>query len=551
MGMLTDPATGLGVGPAGPRPEPADAVGPLIRGIAVIRALTEAGGALGLPELSRETDLARSSVDRIIATLGAFGYVRFHRREVTLAPRLMELGNAYLRSVRIPALLGPLARELSERLDEVVTLTVTDEAGAFLVHEAVRPRKLAIVCHVGDHLPLDRCAGGALYAATWDDEHWQAFRTEHECTQDHGDPRLCAEELRRRAEQARERGWALDDQWLEPGLVAVGIPVHGPDGVAVCEVNVLSFTGRHAGAAELADEVMPELRATVRRMEEALRTAPRTGPRELPDGVREVPSDSGIESLARGLTMLTAFSEARPDVSIADAARVTGLPRATARRALITLEHLGYLSQTRGRYRPNATVLWLGYPVLTRLTLGQIAAPHLEALSARVGHSASMAVLHGDTEIMYVARAATATRLMTVDIHVGTRLPSYATSMGRVLLASLPADLRAKALRAARPTQLTPHTTTGTRELLELLQRVGEDGFAAVDEELEVGLRSIAVPITGHDGGTVAAVNVAMHAGTRGTQDGVAAMLPALRAAAQAVHHDLATIGPFHRIAPM
>jgi IclR family pca regulon transcriptional regulator len=549
--MLSDPAAGLGVEPAGPRPEPADAVGPLIRGIAVIRALTEAGGALGLPELSRETDLARSSVDRIIGTLGAFGYVRFQRREVALTPRLMELGNAYLRSVRIPALLGPLAAQLSEHLDEVVTLTVTDDAGAFLVHEAVRPRKLAIVCHVGDHLPLDRCAGGALYASGWDDEHWQQFEADHSCTQEHGDTRLCAQELRRRAKQARERGWALDDQWLEPGLVAIGIPVHGPDGTAACEVNVLSFTSRHADAAQLADTVMPALHETVRQMEDALRTAPRTSLQLSTDSARQVPADAGIESLARGLTMLTAFSESRPDMSIADAARVTGLPRASARRALITLEHLGYLSQTRGRYRPNATVLSLGYPVLTRLTLGQIATPHLETLSDRVGHSASLAVLHDDTEIMYVARAATATRLMTVDIHVGTRLPAYATAMGRVLLAALPDDQRAKALRAARPERLTPRTTTDTRELLDLLRRIHEGGFAAVDEELEAGLRSIAVPITGHDGRTIGALNVAMHAAPHSTQNSTDAVLPAMRAAADALHRDLTTIGPFHRIAPM
>jgi IclR family pca regulon transcriptional regulator len=549
--VLTDPAAGTGTEPTAPRQEPADAVGPLIRGICVIRALTEAGGALGLPELSRETDLARSSVDRIIGTLGAFGYVRFHRREVAITPRLMELGNAYLHSVRIPALLGPLATQLSERLDEVVTLTVTDDTGAFLVHEAVRPRKLAIVCHVGDRLPLDRCAGGALYAAGWDDEHWRRFEAEHSCTQEHSDPARCAEQLRRRAEQARRRGWALDDQWLEPGLVAVGIPVHGPDGATVCEVNVLSFTSRHDDAAGLARAVMPALQQTVRRMEGALHTAVRPSRRPTIDDAHQVPADSGIESLARGLTMLTAFSESRPDMSIADAARVTGLPRASARRALITLEHLGYITQARGRYRPNATVLSLGYPVLTRLTLGQIATPHLQALSDRVGHSASLAVLHDDTEIMYVARAATATRLMAVDIHIGTRLPAYATAMGRVLLAALPDDERAKTLRAARPERLTPHTTTDTRELLDLLKRIRNDGFAAVDEELEVGLRSVAVPVTGHDGTTIAALNIAMHAAPHTTHNSTDTILPAMRAAADALHQDLTTIGPFHRIATM
>lgn len=386
--MPTDSAAGRGAESG----EPAEAVGPLIRGLDILRVLTEAGGALALSELSRESGLARSSVDRMLATLAALGYVRFHRRAVVLAPRLMELGNAYLRSVRIPALLGPLARQLSERLDEVVTVTVTNEAGAFLVHEAVRPRILVIVCHVGDRMPFDRCAGGALLAADWDDERWERYAAGHQCAQDDGDARSCAEELRRRAERARSRGWALDDQWLEPGLIAVGIPVLAPEGEYVCEVNVLSFTSRHESAAEFADAVLPALGETVHEMQDVLRTASRPPHGDRSGEVRDVPSGPGVvESLARGLRMLTVFSETRPDVSIADGARLTGLPRATVRRALITLEHLGYVTQTGGRYRPNATVLSLGYPILTRLTLAQIVTPHLEALSAWTGHSASLA----------------------------------------------------------------------------------------------------------------------------------------------------------------
>jgi len=550
--MLTDSDSGLGVAvPEGPQ-EPAEAVGPLMRGIAVIRALTEAGGAESLPELSHDVGLARATVDRILATLEAFGYARVHRREVSLTPRLMELGNAYLRSVRIPALLGPLAEQLSESLDEVVTLTVTTADGAYLVHEATRPRKLAIVCHVGDRLPIDRSAGGALFAATWDAEHWKRYEAGHACTHDHGDPHACAEELRRRADAAAGLGWALDDQWLEPGLIAVGMPIHGSDGAEACTLNVLSFTSRHATAASLAEAVLPRLRETARRMEFTLRTTPRPTATGRSGGVRDVPQGTGVmESLARGLAMLTAFGESLASLSIADAARVTKLPRATVRRALITLEHLGFVSQTQGRYHPNATVLSLGYPVLTRLTLAQIAAPHLEALSATVGHSASLAVLHDETEIMYVARAATATRLTTIDIQIGSRLPAYATAMGRVLLAALPAARRTKALRAAHPTRLTPHTVTDADELLALLRQAHQDGYSVIDEELEVGLRSVALPVRGHDGTTLAAINVAMHAGHDSERDDVAGLLTPMRATADAIEQDLATVGPFHRLALM
>jgi IclR family pca regulon transcriptional regulator len=140
---------------------------------------------------------------------------------------------------------------------------------------------------------------------------------------------------------------------------------------------------------------------------------------------------------------------------------------------------------------------------------------------------------------MYVARAAAA-RLTSVDIHIGSLVPAHATAMGRVLLASLPDDEPASASGGTDPDRLRA-----------LLQQVRVDGYAAVDEELEVGLRSIALPVKGHDGRALAAVNIAMHAGQRGDLGRVEGLLPAMRSAVQAIEGDLATIGPFHRIAVM
>jgi IclR family pca regulon transcriptional regulator len=501
---------------------PDEAVGPLMRGIAVLRALTEDGGSQTVPELARRVGLARASVDRVLATLAAMDYVRVDRRQVTLAPAAMALANAYLHSVRTPALLGPLAEELSRRLDEIVTLTVVDDDGAHLVAEAVRPRTLVIACRVGDLLPLDRCAVGPLYASTWDEGRWDRFRARHDCSRDPRDPQACADDLRRRAEQARRQGWALDDQWLEPGLVAVSVPVPGPGDTLACTVNVLSFTSRHATARELADTVLPAVRESVLRMANALRDAPDPVAGPPSDAPAVVSGPHVVESLARGLSVLTAFGRAMSALTIASAARVTGLPRATVRRALITWEHLGYVTQADGLFRPTAAVLSLGAPVLSRRTLAELAQPHLDTLAVRVGDSASLAVLHGDTEIMYRARAATATRLTAIDIHVGTRLPAVATAMGRVLLAARRAD--------------------------PLLDQVRRDGYAVVDEELEVGLRSIAVPVTGPDGVPLAAVSVAMHA-SRAVSDCVKDILPALRSAADDIHRDLVAVGPFHRLA--
>lgn len=482
--------------------EPEEAVGPLMRGIAVLRALTNAGLPCTPPELAGRAGLARASLDRILATLAELDFVRVEGRQVSLAPPVMRLGNAYLHALGIPTLLGPLAERLSNELDEIVTLTVADDEGVHVVHESVRPRRLVIACHVGDRLPLDRCAAGAVFASTWDAMRWERFRAGHECAS--GDPG-CADELSGQADQAHQ-GWALDDQWLEPGLVAVAVPVHGRDGTLACTVNVLSFTSRHATAGDLADTVLPATLDTARHMAKVLREAP---PPETAAVVIPATGPHVVESLARGLRVLGAFGEQLPEPTIADLARATALPRATVRRALITLEHLGYVAQDGPRYRPTAAVLSVGYQALTRLTLAEIASPHLDRLAARLGESVSLAVPHGE-EIICVAGVTSADRLTTVDIRVGARLPAGGTAMGRVLSA-------------------------------------GVDEFALADDELESGLRSIAVPVHGRDSQVMAALGVATH-GQRGS---VRECVPALRVAADALHRDLVALGAFHRLLVM
>jgi IclR family pca regulon transcriptional regulator len=533
-----------GVGGSAAEQTPAEAVGPLIRGVAVLRALTAAGGREDLQELASRTGLARATLDRITSTLEALGYLRFEGREAVLAPPLMELGNAYLSAVGIPELLGPRADALAEELDEVVTLTVPDRHGAHFVHLTKRDRRMLLVCAIGDRLPLDASAPGALLAATWDPAQWDRHLG-----------RTSADELRKRAATAKADGWSLDDQWLEAGLIALGVPVHAPDGTLLCVVNVVSHIGRYPSAEALAEAALPAARHAAADMEQELRTH-RTSPQTAPPAGAARPGGPSksmlgrdfVESLARGLSVLTAFGPGRSALRSADVARITGLPRATARRALITLDHLGYVTNQAGRYHPGAAILSLGYAPLSRLSLAQLAQPHLTALSRRLSESASLTVLSG-TEIRYVARAAT-TRLMTVDIAVGARLPAYPTAMGRVLLAGLPEAERAELLTASNRPPLTPHTVTDLDELLRLLERTAADGYALVDAELEVGLRSIAVPIRARDGRVHAAINIAMHPNRRTVTDCIEHVLPALRTAATAIEHDLAAVGQFNRVPP-
>ncbi|WP_043266860.1 IclR family transcriptional regulator C-terminal domain-containing protein [Streptomyces sp. CT34] len=551
--------------PAAPPPE---AVGPLMRSLAVLRELTAGGGRAAAGDLVRVTGLARSTVDRVLSTLARLGYVRIEGRDAVLAPRLLELGNAYLAATELPDRLGPLADRLADALDESVSLAVPDGDGVRFVHQATRRRAMSLAFRIGDLLPAERGAPGALFADAWDAGDWRRWRTRRAADPtDAGFPAVpprqpgssTAAAFEARVAAARAAGWSLDDQLIEPGLVAVALPVRAPSGRPVCALSVVSHTSRRT-AAELPDAVLPRLRATVAAMERAL-AVPRTPAAPAPPPpapwMRASKQELGpefVESLARGLATLTAFGAGRAALPLSAVAEATGLPRATARRALITLEHLGYLATDGRLFRPTPKVLDLGFAPLSALTLPAIAQPHLVALVERVHDSASMAVLvTGETAqdtIQYVARVPTV-RIMSVNITVGTRFPAYATSMGRVLLADLPPAERAARLARTRLAPLTRHTVTDRTRLLAVLDAVRADGHALVDEELEDGLRSLAVPVRDRTGRAVAAVNVSTHAG-RGTPDGTReAVLPALREAAAAIEADLRVAGRYARIPAM
>jgi IclR family pca regulon transcriptional regulator len=242
-----------------------------------------------------------------------------------------------------------------------------------------------------------------------------------------------------------------------------------------------------------------------------------------------------VRSLARGLAVIRAFDAEQPEQTLSDVARRTGLTRAAARRFLLTLVELGYV-RTDGRlFALTPRVLELGFAYLSSRSLPEVAAPHLEALVGRVRASASVSVLDG-TDVVYVARVPTS-RIMTVAITIGARFPAYATSMGRVLLAALPAAERAERLAALRPEALTDRTLTDPAALARELDAVGEAGFCVVDEELELGLRSLAVPVRDRHGTVVAAANVSTRAGSA---DLVRDVLPEVRACAAAIEADIA-----------
>ncbi|MFI1357425.1 IclR family transcriptional regulator C-terminal domain-containing protein [Streptomyces sp. NPDC020898] len=542
---------------------PVEAVAPLMRGIAVLRQLTESGGTLSLSGLERATGLARSTVDRITATLARMGYVRLDGRDAVLTPRLMELGNAYLAALRLPALLDVHADALADELDESVSLAVGDRDGIRFIHQATRRRAMSLSFRIGDLLPAERTAPGPLFATEWTPADWHRWRERRAADPtDLGFPAVpprtddTGADFEAYVERARSDGWALDDQLIEPGLVAVSVPVRDPrTGRVACVASVVSHTSRRTTAG-LRDDLLPRLRATVAAMEAELRAQPQPSSLAPPSGLAAWTGASKqelgrefIESLARGLTVLTAFGESRADLTLTEVARATGLARATARRALITYEHLGYVG-THGRtFALTPRVLSLGFPPLSRTSLPEIAAPHLAELAGRVDESASLAILTEDSgpgseaEIQYTARVATR-RIMSAHITVGTRLPAYPTSMGRVLLADVPEG------RLTLPPlpPLTPHTVTDPAAFAGVLAEVREQGYALVDEELEEGLRSIAVPVRDRTGRVVAAVNVAMHTTRRTAESCVAEVLPELYGTASRIEAELRTAGRFTRV---
>ena len=243
-----------------------------------------------------------------------------------------------------------------------------------------------------------------------------------------------------------------------------------------------------------------------------------------------------VQSLARGLAVIRAFGASTPRLTLSEVARTTELTRASARRFLLTLESEGYVRVRDGVFELTPRVLELGFSYLSAQSLPEVAQPHLEALSREVGESTSASVLDG-YDIVYVARVPTR-RIMSVGITIGTRFPAYATSMGRVLLAALPAAERDTFLEGFSGEAFTARTVTSSAALRAELERVAAQGWSLVDGELENGLRALAVPIS-RAGSVVAAINVSMPASDEPAGDQALRLLPAMQDAAAAISHDL------------
>jgi IclR family pca regulon transcriptional regulator len=219
-----------------------------------------------------------------------------------------------------------------------------------------------------------------------------------------------------------------------------------------------------------------------------------------------VPDGDFVGGFAKGLKVIEAFGEKTPKLAIADVAKATGLDRATARRCLLTLFDLGYADYDGKFFTLTPKILRLGHAYLSATPLPHMVQPFLDKLSTEVGQSASVSVLDA-TVIVYVARASQR-RVMSINLMPGSRLPAYCASMGRVLLAALAEEEAHAILDQTQLKPFTPHTKTEIRALMDELAAVRRQGFAVIDQELELGLCSIAVPLTNGRGKIIAALNI-------------------------------------------
>ena len=242
-----------------------------------------------------------------------------------------------------------------------------------------------------------------------------------------------------------------------------------------------------------------------------------------------------VRALAKGLAVIEAFDARSPSMTLSDVAKKTGLSRGTARRLLLTLVELGYAGLDGKRFSLQPRALNLGFAYLHSRSLWQLGQPYMVELVERVHESCSIAVLDG-SEIVYVARVPTAARIMSINLGIGTRLPAFATSMGRVLLAGLAPEEVKRLLEQASPLQkYTPKTISEPGALLREIDLVRRQGWALVDQELETGLRSIAAPIVDSSARVAAALNIGTHASRWPIQKLTQEVLPLLKQTAASI----------------
>jgi IclR family pca regulon transcriptional regulator len=257
------------------------------------------------------------------------------------------------------------------------------------------------------------------------------------------------------------------------------------------------------------------------------------------DSAEDSPNDKNfVTALARGLAVIRAFDDVRPRMTLAQVAQVVDLSRAATRRSLLTLKELGYVASDGKLFYLTPATLRLGFSYLASQPLSQIAQPYVNRLREQFQESSSVSVMDSN-EIIYITRAS-AVRLLSSTLNLGSRLPAYCTSMGRVLLSSMNEEQLEAYFKSVKMIRYTDYTITSEPELRKILADVRKTGYCIIDQEREIGLRSIAVPIRNRAGTIIAALNISGQAGRLEISQMQAELLPVLQQTAS----DISAIMP-------
>ena len=514
----------------------------LERGLSVIRTFQRHTAATP-SEVATATGLTRAAARRFLLTLAELGYVRAEGRAFRLSPRVLELGRAYLTGLTLPDAALPHLRELVGEVRESSSVAVLDGDRIVYVAHVAAKRVLSVSVTVGSEDPAVATSLGRVLLASQSDEWLDRFLARAELRPLTARTVVAPERLRAELAKVRRQGWALVDQELEEGLRAVAAPIHGRDGRVVAAVNVDPQATRWSVEA-IRTSVLPRLLAAAEAIDRDLAAGVEAAPAR-PLARRETAETRPrgtdfVQSLERGLAVIRCF-DGYASLTLSEVALASGLTRAAARRFLLTLVELGYVQVDGRSFALAPRVLELGRAYLSNLTLPEVALPHLRDLVGEVRESSTVAVLDRD-QIIYIAHVP-ADRVLSVSVTVGGRDPAAATALGRMLLASQSDEWLDAYLAGVQLTPYTARTIVDPERLRAELLRIRDQGYALVDQELEEGLRALAVPVHDADGRVVAVVNLALHTSRWPVEAIRGTLVPRLLATAGAVDGDLTAAG--------
>ncbi|ETX09785.1 IclR family transcriptional regulator [Marinomonas ushuaiensis DSM 15871] len=241
-----------------------------------------------------------------------------------------------------------------------------------------------------------------------------------------------------------------------------------------------------------------------------------------------------VGALASGLNVIMAFSPEHKEMTLSEVAEQTGMDRAKARRFLLTLHSLGYISRQGRKFSLTPKILSLGYAYNASNNHLSVVEHYLHDVTSRLGESSSLAILDKN-EIMYVVRSPAPHRLMSITLSAGTRLPAAYTSMGRMLVTLMSESEQIDWLADVRLESLTENSIVDKAMFLKELKTISQQGYCLVDQELDLGLRSLAIPAVAHDGTLLGAINLSTNASRVSYQKLVDEFLPVLQEAAELI----------------